>query len=720
MFAAWGRVVYRWRWAVLALSMLLLGLSIEGLLHGGGFASGNSSGVQYEAARASTLIAQQQGTGKPAGSYFLLIFSSPQASATDPAFRTEVLAALQPLRNDPRVTSIRTPYDAPTPAAASPLISRDGHEALASVQLRDRGTHAADAYAALRAEVHPPTLRVTGTGTAPLNNAFSTTLESDLQRAETVSLPIALILLLVIFGSVVAASLPLAVGVLTILAGVGAVLTLARVTDVSQYALNIVTLIGLALAIDYSLFVVSRYRSELAAGASREDALATTMATAGRAITFSGLTVAIGLSALLFYQGTFLASMGAAGAMVVTAALVYGLTFLPALLAVLGPRVGSLSLPVLGRSPVEGRGFWHATAGWVMRRPVLALVPAAGFLLLLGAPFLHLRLANGDVRELPQRLEARQGYDDLVAHFPGQDQTEFTVVVHYPGGSPLTGPRVADQDGLVQRLGRIPGILRVDRVEPAGRDIVVLNATSNQPSSSDAARSILRAIRAQRAGEGGELLVTGDTAYDVDTIALLLQRTPIAVGFVILATCVVLFLLTGSVVLPLKAVVLNLLSISASFGALVWIFQDGHLSGLLGFTPQSIDPTVPVILFAIVFGMSMDYEVLLVSRIHEEYVRTGDNRRAVAAGLARSGRLITGAAAIMIAVFLAFGLAEVELIKSIGIGLAIAIAIDATIVRAVIVPAAMRLLGDRNWWAPNPLRWLHSHAGLGEFGREAA
>ena len=720
MFAAWGHFVYRWRWAVLALSGPLLAVSIFGVLHGGAFSSGNNATSRIEAARASTLIDQEQGSGKPSGSSFLLIFSSTHADATDPAFRAEVLAALAPIANDPRVTAIRTPYDAPSPAAARAFVSRDGHEALASIHLKHSGTQAARDYAALRAEVHPATLGVTGTGNAPLNQAFSTTLESDLQRAETVSLPIALILLLVIFGSVVAASLPLAVGVLTILGGVAGVLMLATVTDVSQYALNIVTLIGLALAIDYSMFVVSRFRSELAAGTSRDDALATTMATAGRAITFSGLTVAIGLSGLLFYQGTFLASMGAAGAIVVTAALVYGLTFLPAVLALLGPRVGSLSLPVLGRQPVEGRGFWHAVASWVMRRPVLALVPAAGFLLLLGAPFLHLRLANGDVRQLPPRLEARQGYDDLVAHFPGQDQTDFTVVVHYADGSPLTPSRVADQDGLIARLGRIPGVLRVDRVQPAGRDIVVLDAISSQPASSDAARTLLRTIRSQHVGNGGELLVTGDTAYDVDTIGLLLQRTPLAVGFVVLATYVVLFLLTGSVVLPLKAVVLNLLSISASFGALVWIFQDGNLSGLLAFTPQSIDPTVPVILFAIVFGMSMDYEVLLVSRIQEEFLRTGDNRRAVAAGLARSGRLITGAAAIMIAVFLAFALAEVELIKSIGLGLAIAIAIDATVVRAVIVPAAMRLLGDRNWWAPHPLRWLHQRVGLGGVRQEAA
>ena len=304
------------------------------------------------------------------------------------------------------------------------------------------------------------------------------------------------------------------------------------------------------------------------------------------------------------------------------------------------------------------------------------------------------------------------------------------------------------QPDLSRRLAAIPGVLRVDGIysvggslgradyqrlyaaeaaqlpvdarlataQAVGKNIVLMTAVSNQPASSDAARNILKAIRAESVPDSGQVLATGQTAFDVDIINFIVGRTPMAVGFVVLVTYLVLFLLTGSLVLPLKAVVLNLLSIAASFGALVWIFQDGHLSGQLGFTPQSVDPSVPVILFAIVFGMSMDYEVLLVSRIHEEYVRTGDNRRAVAEGLERSGRLITGAAAIMVAVFLAFGLAEVELIKSIGIGLAVAVTLDATIVRALVVPAVMRILGDHNWWPPHPLRRLYSRAGLGAFG----
>ena len=747
MFTTWGRFVYRWRWATLVISAVLLGLSIYGLMRGGTLTSGNSDTSGLEAARANHLINTELSSGKAAtGLSFLLIFSGKNLAVTDPAFRSEVESALTPIQNDPRVTDIRTPYNSP-PATATALISRDGHEALVTVGLKtDDPKQAVADYTTLRSRVHTNGLTVIGTGGVLINNAFSTTLENDLQRAEVVSLPVTLILLLLIFGSLVAAGLPLGVGGLTIIAGLAGTFQLSHFTDVSQYALNIVTLIGLAASIDYSLFVVNRYRDELASGSSREDALAKTMATAGRAITFSGVAVAVSLSCMLFYQGTFLASMGAAGTMVIAAAVFYGLTFLPALLAVLGPNVNRLSLPIVGRRPVSGRGLWHRSASWVMRRPIVVLLPALAFLLLAGTPFLHLRLANADVDVLPPRLEARQGYDLLIRNFPGQDQTGFNVVVHYPTGSPLTSERIGDQYDLSRRLAAVPGVLRVDSfytVDPSlgradyqrlsggqaqlpeairttmshavGRDLVVMTAVSNQPASSDAARTILREIRADRVGNGGELLVDGGTAFDVDIINYIIGRTPIAVGFVVLFTYVVLFLLTGSVVLPLKAVLLNLLSIAASFGALVWIFQDGHLSGFLAFTPQSIDPTTPVILFAIVFGMSMDYEVLLVSRIHEEYLRSGDNTHAIAEGLERSGRLITGAAAIMVAVFLSFGLAEVLIIKSIGLGLAIAVAIDATLVRVLIVPAVMRLMGHVNWWAPAFLRALYRRAGLGEF-----
>ena len=745
VFERWGRFVYRFRWATLVVSALLLSLSIVGIVTGGTLAGNGGFGASLPAGRALKLIAEEIHTQQRAtGSSFTLIFTSSTLSVADPAYQAALEQALGPIVGDARVTGVFTPYTAP-PAARSSYISRDQHEALVIVNLKD-GNLAAQSYiGSVLAEVHPGPLKMVATGQVLINQAFNKTLEGDLQRAEYVALPITLLMLVVIFASLIAASLPLGVGLLAIVGGVGGTLFLARFTDVSQYAINIITLIGLAVAIDYSLFVVNRFRDELAAGATREDAIAKSMSTAGRAITFSGITVAIGLSAMLFFQGTFLASMGAAGTIVVSTAVLYGLTFLPAVLSVLGPWVDRLRLPLLGERKPAGTGAWHSMALWVMKRPVLVLVPALALLLLAGTPFLQLRLANGDVDQLPPGNEARQGYDTLVRDFPGQDQTNITAAVYYPNGSPLTSDHVGDVYDLSRRFAAMPNVLRVSSIvdlDPslnradyqrlysgppsqlspalqqalatgAGPHLTVLNIVTNKQYTSDEARAIVNTVRAQQIPDG-QVLATGGTAFDLDIVNFILQRTPVAVASVIAVTYIVLFFLTGSVVLPLKAVITNLFSISASFGAMVWIFQQGHLSGLLGFTPQSIDPSIPVILFSIVFGMSMDYEVLLISRIQEEYRRTGDNHAGVALGLEKSGRLITGAAAIMVAVFLAFGMANIVIIKAIGIGLAVAIAIDATIVRILIVPSVMRLLGRANWWAPRPLALFHRWVGAGE------
>ena len=751
MFARWGRFVYRYRWAVLVASGLLLAGSIVLAAMGGTLTSGGPLRSNLESFKASQLTNEELNSGASATvatSNFDLIFKSNTLSVSDPQYKDAVNSALAPIQNDPRVVSLLTPYNVPSPAAAQSLTSKDGHEALVIVEVNAVGQKAWPIYDDLRPKVKSDTLSVTGTGFVPINKAFNTTLETDLQRAETVTLPVTLALLIIIFGSLIAAGLPLGVGILTIVGGIGGTFLLNRFTDVSQYAINIVTLIGLGVSIDYSLFIVNRFRDELARGKSREDAIATTMATAGRAITFSGLTVAVGLSAMLFFQGTFMASMGAAGAIVVAVAVLYGLTFLPAMLSIIGPAVNRLRLPIL--RPRSSGGFWGGLAKWVMRRPVVVLVPTVAFLVIASTPFFNLRLANGNVDMLPSRLEARQGYDRLIADFPGQNETTFDVVVDYPDGTPLTRDRIADQYLLARRLATIPGVNGVNSIynldpnfglyqyeqlytgDPSnlpaaarplvagtvGKHIVLLRANSAADPSSDAARNILKAIRADQGVPGGQVLVGGQTAVDVDVIKFIYDQVPLAVGAVVLATYILLFLLTGSVVLPLKAVILNFLSIGASFGALVFIFQQGHFANVLGFTPQSLDPSIPVILFAIVFGLSMDYEVLLVSRMHEEYVRLGNNTAAVASGLERTGRLITGAAAIMFTVFLAFGLAEVVIIKAIGLGLAIAVAIDATIVRSLIVPAVMRLLGDLNWWAPKPLARLYQRIGIGDMAVE--
>ena len=758
MFAAWGHFVYRFRWLVLLVSALLLVGSGYVALQGGKLESGGFIETA-ESGRATKILQEEL----PSATNFTVIFSSDALAWDDPKFRAAVDAALAPLKGDPRVVSIVTPYDASV-ADPSTLRSRSGHDVAANVNLKDELAVARDYYPELRAKIASNTLQVQATGVPAINNGFNVILEQDLRRAETVSLPLAAALLLIVFGTVVAALIPLGVGILAVMGGVAGMFLLSRTQTVSVYAENVVTLIGLGVAIDYSLFVANRFREELHRGKSIEVATATAMATSGRAVTFSGLTVAIGLSGMLFYEGTYLSSMGIAGAIVVASAVFYGLTFLPALLSVIGRRIDLLRIPVLAPDPT-GRGAWHAIAVGVMRRPLLVLVPCVLFILFVGSPFLNLRLALGDVQMLPKHEESRAAYEKLTSDFPGAGQNHVEAVVRYGGGQPLSADHIPQLVDLQKRLAAIPRVEKVQSpfsldprlgasdytalytIPPArrppqlqalvgligeprlqallkqtvGEHIVLFDVVTNERFGSDDARDTVRAIRALAAPPGSELLVTGFSAIDLDTVSFIVGRTPVAVGYIMLATIAVLFLLLGSVVLPLKAVVMNLLSISASFGALVWVFQEGHLSDQLGFVASgSIDPTLPVIMFCTVFGLSMDYEVLLLSRIQEEYRRLGDNTAAVAEGLQRSGRLITGAAAIMVGVFAAFGLAEILIIKAIGLGMALAVAIDATLVRTLVVPATMRLLGRINWWAPAPLVWLYRRLGLGEGASGAA
>src|SRR6266568_6245335 len=566
----WGRFVYRRRWLVLVVSLLTVGVSIASLLAGGQLRN-----VQFrdtEAGRAGQLIRDEfpPVTGAPAAptSSFVLIFTSKEGfAAADPRFIAGMNTALGPLRSDPRVSSIATPDSVPAPSAAA-LRSKDGNRALANVTVRGTTTEAEGFFSQLRAVVRTDAFEVLATGNIPLNGDIDAALDRDLQRAELVSLPLAFVLLLLVFGSAAAALLTLGVGVIVIVAGLGATFALARAVDVSQYALNIVTLIGLGVAIDYSLFIVSRFREELARNATVEDAVGTALATAGRAILFSGITVAIGLAGMLFYPGTFLVSLGVSGSLVVAAAVLYGLTFLPALLSILGPRVGAWRLPLpRGRG---GPGLWHSIATAVMRRPVLVLIPTVALIAIAASPFTQLRLATADATILPPTVESRRGYDMLVNEFPGQDQSTITVVARFPD-DPL-GHRAA-LEALRTRLAALPDVLRVDMplsAQTTSPHITTLQVRTARTAQSDEARGIVRAIRGETVN-GGDVLVTGDTAFDVDAVGYLVDRTPIAVGFVTLTTMLALFLLLGSVVLPIKAVAMNALSVAASFGALVWI-----------------------------------------------------------------------------------------------------------------------------------------------------
>jgi len=719
--------------------MLSSGVSLWLMGHGGRFDS-TLIPTETESGQALNLM-QRDLPARPLA--FHLIFRHPTLPASNPTVRAEVLRALAPLRDDPRVAAVRTAWD------MSPVdperLSRDGRYTRASVELRGYSSavesmvfaaEGSEAYTALRPLVRSDVLAVVAAGALALHHDFNETTRRDVWRAEMVILPVVPVLLLLAFGSVMAAVLPFGVGLLAVVGGLAGTGLLSRVSSVSIYASNVVTMIGLAVAIDYSLFIVSRFRDEIRQG-SVADALSRTLGTAGVSIFFSGVTVAVGLLGLYALGLGNLGSIGLCGTLVVSLAVLYSLTFLPALLAVLGPRVNAW--PVLRRS--QGRmaqSFWPGLTGVVMAHPWKILLPVSAALLLLGSPFTRIRLGASDIGMLPPSAEARQGEEILRREFPGQETNRILVVLDYGEGSPLTPPRIDRLYDYSRRLAREPGVSRVESfvtLDPAinraqyealalmpadarppmiqaalaqtvGHHIAILVLHTPHTAGSDAAQALVRRIRAERTVGDARVLVTGHTAFDLDFTGLVRDHAPRAVAIIVAATCLALFWLLGSLLLPLKAVIMNFLSISASYGALVWIFQDGHLAGWLGFTPGPIESGTPLIMFCVTFGLSMDYGVLLLSRIREEYQQSGDNALAVAVGLERTGRLITAAAAIMAAVFFGFALADLVVIKAIGIGMGIAVVVDATVVRMLLVPATMRLLGRWNWWAPAPLaRW---------------
>lgn len=744
MLAAWGRLVYRFRWWVLMISVLSLGPALLQLSFGGHldtiFIPLNS-----ESGQALDLIKKELPQPPPS---FNLIFTNPSQKATDPEFQAEVEKALAPLQKDPRVARIITAYG--TGGIDRKSISRDGHSTIAKVEIKnssaDETVLSNEIYPALRKKIKSDTLKVTAFGITARNHDFSVVPEKDIRRAELTVLPIVGLLLVLVFGSVLAAVLPLAVGVLAVTGGMAGTLALSRITHVLVFANSIVVMVGLGVAIDYSLFIVSRFRQE-ARRSPVPEALANTMATSGRAILFSGATVAIGLLGLMCMKLEFLSSMGFSGAIVVALAVFYAMTFLPALLSILGQRINALSLPFLRvRNQGGAPGFWHRLATLVMAHPWRVLIPATLFLLFLGIPFFHIHLTTTGVSGLPETAESRMGQELMRRQFPQVDTNPVIVVVHYEDRAPLSADRVGRLYDLSRWLAKLPGVIGIESPvdldssisesqyrqlltlpptflpqgvrfalkQMVGKDIVMLVAKTSLRAGSGEALGLVRAIRKSHPPVDGKLMVSGESAFHIDMITTIKKNSPFAIGLIVAVTYVVLFLLLGSLLLPLKAVLMNIVSISASYGALVWIFQDGHLSSWLNFTPGPIEAMVPIIMFCLLFGLSMDYEVFLLSRVREEYEHSGDSTRAVAESLEQTGRLITGAAAIMAVVLFAFGLADMVVIKAMGIGMGIAVVMDATIVRALLVPATMRLLGRWNWWAPRPLARLYRRLNLGE------
>jgi RND superfamily putative drug exporter len=734
MFEKLGAVMYRRRWPVLFVSVAVLVLSLAVVVRGGELTTGGTLHA-LESERAATLF--DDILGHPFETTFVAIFKSPNVDARDQAFHDAMSAALDPLRHDARVLAVSTADDAPTFLAPG-MVNGVAHAAFALVTLKGDIKHALAAYSDVRALLASDRLEITCTGSLPFTHDLDRSLEEDLIKAEIVSLPLALLVLLYVFRTIVAAALPVCVGALAVLGGIACVLELSHYMDIAQYTINICSLIGLGLAIDYSLFTVSRYREELALGHDYPEALSRAMAHAGRVVAFSGVAVATGLCGMLFFRGSYLFVMGIGGAVVVALSIVFALTFLPALLAVLGPRIHAGR--VLRRATRKG-GMWHRMATRVMAHPIRVLIPTLAVLLFMGHPFLHLRMGALDVRVLARNAEARRGFDLLKQDFPDQASNRITIALEFPTSPALTVPHIDALFDLSRRIAALPHVRKVESLvdgdEPMGKDdyeevllhpppayattiqegeklsvgerAIVLTALVDGPPESNNARDVVRAIRAQPSAGDGTIFVGGQTARDLDASEFIKARAPRAIGFIVGVTFVVLFLLLGSVVLPVKALVMNLLSITGSFGALVWVFQDRHL---LGVEPQPIDPSVPVLLFCVLFGLSMDYEVLMLSRIRESYLSSGDNTAAVADGLEKTAGLITSAAAIMVAVFAAFALTGVVLLKAVGFGMALAVALDASLVRVLLVPATMRLFGDANWWAPPAMNRLRKRLGL--------
>jgi len=673
-------------WALVLAAGVGIGGGVFDRLHDGVGGGGNS-----ESERAYRLLDRHRPQG-PTIDLAAFVAGSPD----NPALRRDVAKAAAELRTMPGVAAVLDPGN------AQGLVAQDRAGVLVAVDVAD----------GLRGDAHDATVRraaerlhaiaagpVSVGGGSFLDAEMDDTAQRDLERAELIALPLILLIMLLVFRSVRIALMPLAVALVSIAGSLLALLGFAAITDVSVFAVNVVTMLGLGLAVDYTLLAVSRFREERRRGLDVAEAVGRTVATAGRTILFSGLTVAVSLAGLLFLQGG-LRSVALGGIGVVGVGILAALTLLPALLGMAGGRIR----PASPERPDHGAFF--RLSRLVQRRAGVIVPAVVGVLVLLAVPFTQARVQETDYRYLPTSSETRAFYQDLARHFPNQTAEPIIVVaVRVAGVSPQAYTR------YLERLRALPGV-RSARVQQGG-PLDVVDVAPEAATQSQLSYRLVSEIRAMH--PPFETLVTGQAAELVDERAALLSRLPFVLGFVVAATFVLLFLMTGSVVVPAKALAMNVLSLSASFGALVWVFEDGHLAGLLGFTPTgSVEIVVPVLVFAFAFGLSMDYEVFLLSRIKEAYDRTGDNDLAVAAGLQRTGRMVTTAALLMAAVFGGFAAGDMLAVKQVGVGLVLAVALDATLIRLLLVPATMKLMGRWNWWAPVPLRRLHARFGLRE------
>ncbi len=735
-------------WGVLIVLALPLAPQAPGALSAGGFINDN-----LESALAKAVLEAELGAPPSA---LVVVFSSPTLEAGTHAFELGAAAAMRDIPAATHVARVVSHLLQPR------QVSADRHTAYDIVLLDLPPDDSPKALPVLRDALHDaPGLTVELAGGPAFYGDVQTVSEHDLQRSEIISLPLAALALLLVFGSVVAAGVPLVVGGASVLIALAGVFLIASVMPMSIFVLNLATLLGLGLGVDYSLLMTSRFREELAKRpAGADDAVAEavriTVATAGRAVFFSGLTVLLGLLGLVLFEFMILRSVGIAGAMVVGLAVLAALTLLPAVLIVVGRNLDRFAVRKVTARP-EGDGSWARLAHRVMRRPLAFLIPTLALLLVLGSPFLHVRFNAPDASILPPGVPSRAAFDRLQAEFGEGAFAPISIAIRTQGAA-TTPDNLARLYDYSRRIAADPRVRRVDSLvdvdprltvgqyqllygDPNGPrdrfiatalaattrgDLTAFTLTTPYGPNRSEGRALVEDLRDPRSAlappAGVAILVGGgaaDVADVVDGVAADFPRTAL---FIVITTYLVLFALLRSVVLPAKALVMNTLSITASFGALVWIFQDGNLSAVLGFQPLGfVETTQPVILFCVLFGLSMDYEVFLLTRMKEVWDATGDNTEAVARGLERSGRIVTSAALIVVVVAGSFAFADIVLIKALGLGVAIAVALDATVVRALLVPSTMRLLGHWNWWMPARLeRFVGGHLLASEVEAEAA
>lgn len=725
--------VIRRRWWVIALALIALpacalyGGGVHDKLSPGGFVDPGS-----ESARTATAVAKEFPSS--AQSDFVILVTAKHGTVDSAAVRAEGLALTKRLGRAKGVVTSFSYWSLPNLGALSPLSSRDHRQALVFASLR--GTD--DSKIKLAGELAPKfdtdtkVISTGVTGVAEVTRQLSAQAQKDLQKSDLLTAPFTFIALIIVFGSLVAALLPLGVALLAVLGTFVVLTVLAQLTTVSVFSLNLATGLGLGLAIDYSLFVVSRYREEFQRGVSPPVAIGRSMQTAGRTVAFSAGTVAISLMPLAIFPIPYLRSFAYAGVAVVALAAVSAIVVLPAVLAALGPRVERFRVFKV-RETTNG-GFWGRQAERVMRHPVPYAVTVSLVLILLAIPFFHLNLGLSDDRVGPKDMSSRVATDQYRKNFASEEADALSVYV--PGIDATADHNAIDR--FARQLKGIPGVARVDAVTgeylvlnkslvaappipglaqrfvaPPGQRGTYLSVVPNVDPLSTRAERLVKDIRALPAPF--PFTVAGLSARLVDTKESVLSRLPLALGLVALATFVLLFLMTGSLLIPVKALLLNMLSLTATFGATVWIFQEGHLANLLHFTPTgAIDVFTPILMFCIAFGLSMDYEVFLLSRIKEEYDLERDNERAVAMGLQKTGRIVTAAALLLTIVFIGIATSEVTLVKAFGVGLAIAVLVDAFLIRATLVPAFMKLAGRLNWWSPRWLRRWHLRFGIWE------